>query len=122
MFKNTFLTRNDCLSFISSPTKITLIGAVLFALQHTGYLPLQKHHLMLFYTIFTVANKVSLPPHVTPASLKGLEASPVMTERVRRVRTGTSFGGGFASCLRRHVFHMTSLARSLALPLFGSFN
>lgn len=43
-----------------SPTKITLIGAVLFALQQTHYLPLQKHHLMLIYTVFTVVNKVSL--------------------------------------------------------------
>lgn len=47
-----------CLLF--SPTKITLIGAVLFALQQTHYLPLQKHHLMLIYTIFTVINRVSL--------------------------------------------------------------
>ncbi len=43
-----------------SPTKITLIGAVLFALQQTHYLPLQKHHLMLIYTVFTVVNKVSV--------------------------------------------------------------
>ncbi|XP_028318586.1 trimeric intracellular cation channel type B [Gouania willdenowi] len=42
---------------MSYPTKITLIGAVLFALQQTHYLPLKKHHLMLIYTIFTVANK-----------------------------------------------------------------
>ncbi|XP_060917247.1 trimeric intracellular cation channel type B [Labrus mixtus] len=42
---------------MSYPTKITLIGAVLFALQHTHYLPLQKHHLMLVYTVFTVVNK-----------------------------------------------------------------
>ncbi|XP_055010071.1 trimeric intracellular cation channel type B isoform X2 [Boleophthalmus pectinirostris] len=39
------------------PTKITLIGAVLFSLQHTQYLPVQKHHLMLIYTVFLVANK-----------------------------------------------------------------
>ncbi|KAM9306187.1 trimeric intracellular cation channel type B [Pholidichthys leucotaenia] len=42
---------------MSYPTKITLIGAVLFALQQTRYLPLQKHHLMLLYTIFIVVNK-----------------------------------------------------------------
>ncbi|XP_028274280.1 trimeric intracellular cation channel type B isoform X2 [Parambassis ranga] len=42
---------------MSYPTKITLIGAVLFALQQTHYLPLQKHHLMLVYTVFTVVNK-----------------------------------------------------------------
>uniref|UniRef100_A0A3Q2Q8G6 Transmembrane protein 38B n=1 Tax=Fundulus heteroclitus TaxID=8078 RepID=A0A3Q2Q8G6_FUNHE len=42
---------------MSYPTKVTLMGAVLFALQQTHYLPLQKHHLMLFYTIFIVVNK-----------------------------------------------------------------
>lgn len=68
---------NNCMSFISSPTKITLIGAVLFALQQTNYLPLQKRHLMLIYTIFTVVNKVSLPASVTPTCLKGLETSTV---------------------------------------------
>ncbi|TNN83239.1 Trimeric intracellular cation channel type B [Liparis tanakae] len=42
---------------MSYPTKITLIGAVLFALQQTHYLPLRTHHLMLVYTVFTVVNK-----------------------------------------------------------------
>ncbi|XP_076019846.1 trimeric intracellular cation channel type B [Genypterus blacodes] len=42
---------------MSYPTKITLVGAVLFALQHTRYLPVQKHYLMLIYTTFTVVNK-----------------------------------------------------------------
>uniref|UniRef100_A0A3B3H992 Transmembrane protein 38B n=1 Tax=Oryzias latipes TaxID=8090 RepID=A0A3B3H992_ORYLA len=42
---------------MSYPTKITLIGAVLFTLQQTHYLPVQKHHLMLVYTIFIVVNK-----------------------------------------------------------------
>lgn len=46
--------------WLFSPTKITLIGAVLFALQQTHYLPLHKHHLMLIYTIFIVVNKVSI--------------------------------------------------------------
>ncbi|XP_034458893.1 trimeric intracellular cation channel type B [Hippoglossus hippoglossus] len=45
---------------MSYPTKITLIGAVLFALQQTSYLPLQKHHLMLLYTVFTVVNKTRM--------------------------------------------------------------
>lgn len=52
---------NSLLAFVPSPTKITLIGAVLFALQQTHYLPLQTRHLMLIYTIFTVVNKVSPP-------------------------------------------------------------
>lgn len=51
------------------PTKITLIGAVLFALQHTQYLPLQKHHLMLIYTVFLVVNKSRM-------MLTGSSASP----------------------------------------------
>ncbi|KAM9841421.1 trimeric intracellular cation channel type B [Aulostomus maculatus] len=51
------------------PTKITLIGAVLFALQQTHYLPLQKHHLMLIYTVFTVGNK-------TRMMLTGASTSP----------------------------------------------
>ncbi|XP_063066742.1 trimeric intracellular cation channel type B [Engraulis encrasicolus] len=42
------------------PTKITLIGAVLFALQQNQYLPLKKHHLMLIYTIFIVSNKIRM--------------------------------------------------------------
>ncbi|XP_062268672.1 trimeric intracellular cation channel type B [Platichthys flesus] len=45
---------------MSYPTKITLIGAVLFTLQQTGYLPLQTHHLMLLYTVFTVVNKMRM--------------------------------------------------------------
>lgn len=51
------------------PTKITLIGAVLFALQQTQYLPVQKHHLMLIYTVFLVANKSRM-------MLTGSSASP----------------------------------------------
>ncbi|XP_019746083.1 trimeric intracellular cation channel type B isoform X2 [Hippocampus comes] len=42
------------------PTKVTLIGAVLFALQQTHYLPLHTHHLMLIYTTFTVVNKTRM--------------------------------------------------------------
>lgn len=51
------------------PTKITLIGAVLFALQQTQYLPVQKHHLMLIYTVFLVINKSRM-------MLTGSSASP----------------------------------------------
>ncbi|KAL6096799.1 tmem38b [Pungitius sinensis] len=54
---------------MSYPTKITLIGAVLFALQQTHYLPVQTHHLMLVYTVFTVANKARM-------MLTGSSASP----------------------------------------------
>nr|XP_019937285.1 PREDICTED: trimeric intracellular cation channel type B-A-like [Paralichthys olivaceus] len=48
------------LASVICPTKITLIGAVLFTLQQTHYLPLQKHHLMLLYTAFTVVNKTRM--------------------------------------------------------------
>nr|XP_046231460.1 trimeric intracellular cation channel type B isoform X2 [Scatophagus argus] len=54
---------------MSYPTKITLMGAVLFALQQTHYLPLQKHHLMLIYTVFIVVNKSRM-------MLTGSSASP----------------------------------------------
>lgn len=52
--------------FVCSPTKITLIGAVLFSLQKNQYLPLQTNHLMLFYTVFIVVNKVSLTTGLAP--------------------------------------------------------
>ncbi|KAM9820702.1 trimeric intracellular cation channel type B [Neosynchiropus ocellatus] len=42
---------------MSYPTKVTLMGAVLFALQQNHYLPIHKHHLMLLYTVFLVVNK-----------------------------------------------------------------
>ncbi|XP_041754976.2 trimeric intracellular cation channel type B isoform X2 [Coregonus clupeaformis] len=51
------------------PTKVTLIGAVLFAMQQNQYLPVQKHHLMLLYTVFTVVNK-------TRMMLTGSSSSP----------------------------------------------
>ncbi|XP_066502044.1 trimeric intracellular cation channel type B isoform X2 [Hoplias malabaricus] len=42
------------------PTKVTLIGAVLFALQQCRYLPLQTPELMLIYTVFIVAIKARM--------------------------------------------------------------
>ncbi|XP_030624330.1 trimeric intracellular cation channel type B [Chanos chanos] len=45
---------------MSYPTKVTLIGAVLFALQQSQYLPLQTHQLMLLYTVFIVLNKTRM--------------------------------------------------------------
>ncbi|KAI4888202.1 hypothetical protein NFI96_028506 [Prochilodus magdalenae] len=45
---------------MSYPTKVTLIGAVLFSLQQCHYLPLRTPELMLIYTVFIVVNK-SLP-------------------------------------------------------------
>jgi len=70
---------------MSYPTKITLIGAVLFALQQTGYLPLEKHHLMLIYTVFTVVNK-------TRMMLTGSSASPFAV--IESAVHNTLFTGG----------------------------
>ncbi|KAL7853226.1 hypothetical protein AOLI_G00200700 [Acnodon oligacanthus] len=51
------------------PTKVTLIGAVLFSLQQCRYLPLQTPELMLLYTVFIVVNK-------TRMMLMGSSSSP----------------------------------------------
>ncbi|XP_072227798.1 trimeric intracellular cation channel type B [Leuresthes tenuis] len=69
---------------MSYPTKITLIGAVLFALQQSHYLPLQKHHLMLLYTIFIVVNKSRM-------MLTGSSSSPFTT--IESVLYKTLFSG-----------------------------
>ncbi|XP_009583146.1 PREDICTED: trimeric intracellular cation channel type B-like, partial [Fulmarus glacialis] len=45
---------------ISSPVKVTLIGAVLFTLQHSQYLPIARHNLMFLYTVFLVVSKVTM--------------------------------------------------------------
>ncbi|XP_048022531.1 trimeric intracellular cation channel type B [Megalobrama amblycephala] len=45
---------------MSYPTKITLLGSVLFSLQQCRFLPIQTHHLMLIYTLFIVTNKTRM--------------------------------------------------------------
>ncbi|KAJ7335340.1 hypothetical protein JRQ81_013281 [Phrynocephalus forsythii] len=45
---------------MSYPVKISLIGSVLFTMQHASYLPIEKHNLMFFYTIFLVVTKVAM--------------------------------------------------------------
>lgn len=45
---------------MSYPVKVTLIGAVLFTLQHSQYLPIERHNLMFLYTIFLVVSKVKM--------------------------------------------------------------
>ncbi|XP_017349116.1 trimeric intracellular cation channel type B [Ictalurus punctatus] len=42
------------------PTKVTLIGSVLFSLQQCQYLPVHKPQLMLLYTAFIVINKTRM--------------------------------------------------------------
>ncbi|XP_048835017.1 trimeric intracellular cation channel type B-like [Brienomyrus brachyistius] len=43
---------------MSYPTKVTLVGAVLFTLQQSHRLPVKEHHLIFAYTVFLVVNKV----------------------------------------------------------------
>ncbi|XP_023658225.2 trimeric intracellular cation channel type B-like isoform X1 [Paramormyrops kingsleyae] len=43
---------------MSYPTKVTLVGAVLFTLQQSYRLPVKEHHLIFVYTVFLVVNKV----------------------------------------------------------------
>ncbi|XP_009996458.1 PREDICTED: trimeric intracellular cation channel type B [Chaetura pelagica] len=45
---------------MSYPVKVTLIGAVLFTLQHSQYLPIERHDLMFLYSIFLVVSKVTM--------------------------------------------------------------
>ncbi|XP_065596813.1 trimeric intracellular cation channel type B [Cyrtonyx montezumae] len=45
---------------MSYSVKVTLIGAVLFTLQHSQYLPIARHNLMFLYTIFLVVSKVTM--------------------------------------------------------------
>ncbi|CAM4676185.1 trimeric intracellular cation channel type B isoform X2 [Lepidochelys kempii] len=45
---------------MSYPVKVTLVGAVLFTLQHAQNLPIARHNLMFFYTTFLVVTKVTM--------------------------------------------------------------
>ncbi|XP_053321849.1 trimeric intracellular cation channel type B [Spea bombifrons] len=45
---------------MSYPVKISLVGAVLFTLQHGQYLPISRNDLMLFYTMFLIVTKVTM--------------------------------------------------------------
>ncbi|XP_051497964.1 trimeric intracellular cation channel type B isoform X1 [Apus apus] len=53
---------------MSYPVKVTLIGAVLFTLQHSQYLPIARHNLMFLYSIFLVVSKVTMMLTRTSAS------------------------------------------------------
>ncbi|XP_077201486.1 trimeric intracellular cation channel type B [Paroedura picta] len=45
---------------MSYPVKVSLVGAVLFTMQHTQYLPVELPNLMLFYTVILVVTKVAM--------------------------------------------------------------
>lgn len=45
---------------MSFPSKITLLGSVMFTFQHTKHLAISKHNLMFLYTILLVTVKVTM--------------------------------------------------------------
>ncbi|XP_008852878.1 trimeric intracellular cation channel type B [Nannospalax galili] len=45
---------------MSFPSKITLMGSIIFTFQHTKHLAISKHNLMFLYTIFLVTIKVTM--------------------------------------------------------------
>lgn len=55
-----FITCWFKMCFIFSPSKVTLLGSVIFTFQHTQHLAISKHNLMFLYTIFIVATKVRI--------------------------------------------------------------
>ncbi|XP_069621894.1 trimeric intracellular cation channel type B [Ranitomeya imitator] len=45
---------------MSYPVKISLLGSVLFTLQHVELLPIERHHLLFIYTMFLITIKVRM--------------------------------------------------------------
>ncbi|KAG9464806.1 hypothetical protein GDO78_019358 [Eleutherodactylus coqui] len=45
---------------MSYPVKISLVGSILFTLQHFELLPVERHQLMLIYTMFLISMKVRM--------------------------------------------------------------
>ncbi|KAM4053863.1 trimeric intracellular cation channel type B [Anomaloglossus baeobatrachus] len=45
---------------MSYPVKISLLGSVLFTLQHVELLPVERHHLVFIYTMFLITIKVRM--------------------------------------------------------------
>ncbi|ELW64572.1 Trimeric intracellular cation channel type B [Tupaia chinensis] len=45
---------------MSYPSKITLLGSVIFTFQHSKYLAISKHNLMFLYTVFLVTTKITM--------------------------------------------------------------
>ncbi|CAI9534015.1 unnamed protein product [Staurois parvus] len=51
---------NNELLKMSFPVKISLLGAVLFTLQHIHLLPIARYHLIFIYTMFLITTKVGM--------------------------------------------------------------
>lgn len=45
---------------MSFPVKVSLVGAILFTMQHAQYLPISRPNLMLVYTLFLIPIKVQM--------------------------------------------------------------
>ncbi|KAM5183315.1 trimeric intracellular cation channel type B [Callospermophilus lateralis] len=45
---------------MSYPSKVTLLGSLIFTFQHTKHLTISKHNLMFLYTIFLVTTKITM--------------------------------------------------------------
>lgn len=51
---------NNELLKMSYPVKISLVGSILFSLQHIELLPIERHHLMFIYTMLLITIKVRM--------------------------------------------------------------
>ncbi|XP_043834716.1 trimeric intracellular cation channel type B [Dromiciops gliroides] len=60
LLRGTWKPETGKLLEMSYPVKITLVGAVLFTLQHAEKLPMEKHSLMFCYTFFIVFTKITM--------------------------------------------------------------
>ncbi|KFO35168.1 trimeric intracellular cation channel type B isoform X1 [Fukomys damarensis] len=58
---------------MSYPSKLTLLGSVIFTFQHTKHLAISKHNLMFFYTAFLVTTKITMMTTETSVTLAPLE-------------------------------------------------
>ncbi|XP_006864756.1 PREDICTED: trimeric intracellular cation channel type B [Chrysochloris asiatica] len=59
LIKGTWKPEVDEWLKLSYPSKVTLLGSVMFTFQQTKYVGISKHNLMFFYTIFLVTTKVA---------------------------------------------------------------
>ncbi|KAM9642422.1 trimeric intracellular cation channel type B [Trichechus inunguis] len=60
LIKGTWKPEADEWLKMSYPSKVTLLGSVMFTFQHTKHLAISKHNLMFFYTVFLVATKITM--------------------------------------------------------------
>nr|KAF6332231.1 transmembrane protein 38B [Pipistrellus kuhlii] len=63
-----FLTNHTNILLASSicPAKVTLLGSIIFTLQHTEHLLISRHDLVFLYTMFLVVTKIIMMTTATP--------------------------------------------------------